>query len=257
MPMRFRPCIDLHDGQVKQIVGGSLRDGETPETNFASTHGPAYFAELYRRDALSGGHVIKLGQGNDDAAREALAAYPEGLHIGGGINADNAGQWLSHGAQAVIATSFVFRDGSLHEGNLERLAAATGSDRLVLDLSCTPTDGGDYVVATDRWQRRTDFVINDAGLQRLAGYCCGFLIHATQVEGKQQGVDATLIAHLGDITPVPTTYAGGVRDMDDVEIIALKGQGRLDYTVGSALDIFGGDGVRYDELVSLSRSDTD
>ncbi|MBD05655.1 MAG: phosphoribosylformimino-5-aminoimidazole carboxamide ribotide isomerase [Gemmatimonadetes bacterium] len=250
--MRFRPCIDLHDGQVKQIVGGSLRDDEVPETNFASPHSPAYYAELYRRDNLPGGHVIKLGPGNEEAAREALAAYPDGLHVGGGIDADNAAQWLDWGAQAVIATSYVFRDGSLQQQNLERLADTAGPDRLVLDLSCAPEPDGRYVVATDRWQRRTDFTIDPQGLERLSSYCFEFLIHATQVEGKRAGVDAELIALLADSTPLPTTYAGGVKDLADVEIIEKTGQGRLDYTVGSALDIFGGDGVRYEDLVNRS-----
>ncbi len=250
--MRFRPCIDLHDGQVKQIVGGSLRDGEIPETNFASALPPAHYAGLYQRDNLPGGHVIKLGPRNDAAASEALAAYPGGLQIGGGITADNASAWLERGAQAVIATSYVFRNGTLQQDHLEALSVAVGPDRLVLDLSCAPNEAGQYVVATDRWQRLTDYVIDAAGLERLASFCFEFLIHATQVEGKQAGVDAELISRLADCTPLPTTYAGGVRDMHDIDIIEHQGRGRLDYTVGSALDIFGGDGVRYEDLVSRS-----
>lgn len=247
--MRFRPCIDLHDGRVKQIVGGSLRDGDTPQTNFDSQLPPAYYAELYQRDGLTGGHVIMLGPGNDAAAREALTAFPGGLQIGGGITDANAAVWLDAGAGAVIATSFVFRDGRLHEGNLEALAAAAGRDRLVLDLSCTPDDDGRYVVATDRWQKRTDFEVNGANLERLAAHCCEFLVHATHVEGKQAGIDEELVRRLGDAVPVPTTYAGGVRSLADIDAIERLGGGRLDYTVGSALDLFGGTGVSYEELL--------
>lgn len=248
--MAFRPCIDLHDGQVKQIVGGSLRDGETPETNFSSALPPAYYAELYQRDGLPGGHVIKLGAGNDQAAIEAVTAYPQGLQIGGGINADNAASWIEHGAQAVIATSYIFADGMLQLENLERLTEAVGRDQLVLDLSCAPNKDGQYVVATDRWQRLTDFIVSGAQLERLAAYCFEFLIHATHVEGKRGGVDTELIALLSDTTPIPATYAGGIRDLKDVEAVEEIGAGRLHYTVGSALDIFGGDGVRYEDLVS-------
>ncbi len=251
--MAFRPCIDLHDGQVKQIVGGSLRDGEIPQTNFSSPLPPAYYAELYQRDSLPGGHVIKLGPGNEDAAIEAVTAYPGGLQIGGGINSDNAAAWIQRGAQAVIATSYVFADGSLQLENLERLSAAVGREHLVLDLSCAPDDEGHYVVATDRWQRLTDLRLCATELERLSAYCFEFLIHATQVEGRQSGVDSELIKLLADSTPIPTTYAGGVRDLRDIEEIETAGDGRLHYTVGSALDIFGGDGVRYEDLVNRSR----
>lgn len=251
--MRFRPCIDLHGGRVKQIVGGSLRDDATLQTNFESALPPAYYAELYQRDALPGGHVIMLGPGNEEAAAEALAAYPGGLQLGGGITDNNAPQWLERGAGGVIATSFVFRGGQLHEDNLERLAASTSPQRLILDLSCAPDESGRYVVATERWQRLTDFEITAANLQQLASCCCEFLIHATQVEGKQAGIDERLVALLGDISPLPTTYAGGVRSMDDVDRIDRLAQGRLDYTVGSALDLFGGSGVKYDDLVQRHR----
>lgn len=252
--MRFRPCIDLHGGQVKQIVGGSLRDDAAPQTNFSSALPPAYYAELYQRDELEGGHVIMLGPGNETAAAEALEAWPGGLQLGGGINPDNAASWLARGAGGVIATSFVFQHGQLHQRNLERLAEAAGTQRLVLDLSCAPDDAGRYVVATDRWQRRTDFEITAPNLDRLAAYCCEFLIHATQVEGQQQGIDERLVTILGDIAPLPTTYAGGVSRLADVEIIERLGQGRLDYTVGSALDLFGGTGVRYDDLLQRHRT---
>jgi phosphoribosylformimino-5-aminoimidazole carboxamide ribotide isomerase len=254
--MRFRPCIDLHEGRVKQIVGSSLRDGASPLTNFDSELPPAYYAELYQRDGLRGGHVIMLGPGNEAAATEALGAFPGGLQVGGGIDADNAASWIERGAAAVVATSFVFGGGRFQADNLQRLADAVGREQLVLDLSCTPVDGGQrYVVATDRWQRLTEYEIDAEGLGRLAESCCEFLVHATHVEGKQEGVDERLLALLSEASPLPTTYAGGVASMADVERIGRIGGGRLDYTVGSALDIFGGTAVRYEDLVDLDRAE--
>jgi len=251
--MRFRPCIDLHQGVVKQIVGSTLREGDTgPNVNFTSPLPPAYFAELYCRDDLPGGHVIMLGPGNDAAAAEALSAFPGGLQLGGGMTPQNAGQWLTRGASGVIVTSFVFREGTLHRDNLEQMAEQVGRQHLILDLSCA-RHGGGYVVATDRWQRLTDLTIDAANLEFLAGYCSEFLIHATEVEGKQAGIDTDLIRRLADTSPIPTTYAGGIRNLADIEAIDQLGQGRLDFTVGSALDLFGGSGVRYEDLVALSR----
>ena len=250
--MRFRPCIDLHQGQVKQIVGSSLRDEGQPVTNFAASRPPAYYAELYRRDGLEGGHVIMLGPENEQAACQALAAYPQGMQLGGGITADNAAAWIDAGAARVIVTSYVFGDGRLHRDRLERAVKAVGRQQLVLDLSCARLDDC-YVVMTDRWQRATDFAITRKNLEELARSCDEFLIHATAVEGKQQGIDTDLVELLGTITPVPTTYAGGVRCMADVELIDRLGQGRLDFTVGSALDIFGGAGLRYADLVAFDR----
>jgi phosphoribosylformimino-5-aminoimidazole carboxamide ribotide isomerase len=247
--MRFRPCIDLHQGQVKQIVGSSLRDGQMPETNFVADHSPAYFAEQYRRDALAGGHVIMLGPGNEEAATEALAAFPQGLQLGGGIDEKNAQRWLDAGAERIIVTSYVFRNGKLERDHLRRLVEAAGSERIVLDLSCGRT-GGRYVVMTDRWQRATDFEVSRTNLEMLAESCAEFLIHATDVEGKQQGIDDELVALLGDATPLPTTYAGGVRAQRDIDIIEQMGQGKLDFTVGSALDLFGGAALRYQDMVA-------
>lgn len=252
--MRFRPCIDLHEGVVKQIVGATLRDGDpAPRTNFTAQLPPAYYAELYCRDGLTGGHVIMLGPGNEAAATEALAAYPGGLQLGGGMRPDNAGAWIGRGAAAVIVTSYVFGEGRLERQRLEEMVAATGPDRLVLDLSCA-RDGDRYVVAADRWQRLTDFAVDAANLADLSSYCSEFLVHATEVEGRQSGIDTDLVSLLGDAAPLPTTYAGGVRSMADVEAIAELGQGRLDFTVGSALDIFGGRGLRYEDLVAWNRT---
>ena len=249
--MRFRPCIDLHQGQVKQIVGSTLRDGAVPETNFVAEKPPAYFAELYRHDNLHGGHVIMLGPGNEQAATHALATFPGGLQLGGGINANNAADWLDRGAAQVIVTSYAFRDGQLHRDNLQRVVDAAGRERLVLDLSCGLRDGR-YVVMTDRWQQATDFEINADNLAFLAESCCEFLVHATDVEGKQQGVDEELVALLGEIAPIPTTYAGGVRSRADIDVIDRLGQGKLDFTVGSALDIFGGTGLNYEEMAAVN-----
>ena len=249
--MRFRPCIDLHQGQVKQIVGSTLRDGAVPETNFVAEKPPAYFAELYRHDNLHGGHVIMLGPGNEQAATHALATFPGGLQLGGGINANNAPDWLDRGAAQIIVTSYAFRDSQLHRDNLQRVVDTAGRERLVLDLSCGLRDGR-YVVMTDRWQQATDFEINADNLAFLAESCCEFLVHATDVEGKQQGVDEELVALLGEIAPIPTTYAGGVRSRADIDVIDRLGQGKLDFTVGSALDIFGGTGLNYEEMAAVN-----
>ena len=250
--MRFRPCIDLHRGVVKQIVGATLSDEGDPRTNFAAELPAAHFAELYCRDGLSGGHVIMLGPGNETAAGQALEAFPGGLQLGGGMNPDNGPGWLARGAAHIIVTSFVFRDGRLHRDSLEQMARTLGPERLVLDLSCAPRKDT-YVVATDRWQKLTDFEISQGNLEDLASTCSEFLVHATQVEGQQRGIDPELVKLLGDITPLPTTYAGGIRSLDDIELVERLGQSRLDFTVGSALDIFGGSGLRYADLVALSR----
>jgi len=249
--MRFRPCVDLHSGQVKQIVGSSFSD-ETPETihtNFTSARPASWYAELYRRDGLAGGHVIKLGPGNNEAAGEALQTFPGGFHIGGGISGENALSWLDRGASHVIVTSHVFRGGLIDEERLRDLVRLVGKGRLVLDLSCRRRDGR-YWVVTDRWQKFTDVEVNDGSLERLSSSCDEFLVHAADVEGRCQGVEEDLVALLGKWQGIPITYAGGIRSMEDIRLIADAGGGRLDFTVGSALDIFGGEGLRYDEVVS-------
>lgn len=237
--MKFRPCIDLHNGKVKQIVGGSLADGREPETNFVSKRSPAWYAELYRKDNLTGGHVIKLGNGNDEAAREALAAWPGGLQIGGGITAENALEWLEAGASHIIVTSYVFQDGRIDTTRLERLVEVVGKDRLVLDLSCRNKDGR-YFVVTDRWQTFTETVVDAESLSLLSKSCCEFLVHGVDVEGRQQGMDEELIALLADCSPIPCVYAGGIRSLADIETLEAAGRGAIDFTVGSALDLFGG-----------------
>jgi phosphoribosylformimino-5-aminoimidazole carboxamide ribotide isomerase len=252
--MRFRPCIDLHGGCVKQIVGSTLQDNQSGslQTNFSSDFPPSYYAELYRRDNLSGGHIIMLGPGNESAAVNALKAWPGGMHVGGGINADNAFWWLEQGASHVIVTSYVFHGGRLDEDRLAGLQKQVGRERLVLDLSCRWRDDGYYVV-TDRWQKFTSLRVTPETLDRLAGFCDEFLVHAVDVEGKCMGVDARLIKLLADHVSIPTTYAGGVAGMADLELIRDAGRGRLDATVGSALDIFGGSGLTYEEVVAFHK----
>lgn len=252
--MRFRPCIDLHDGRVKQIVGSTLQDASADalRTNFSSDLPPSYYASRYREDNLPGGHIIMLGPGNESAALDALRAWPGGLQLGGGITLDNAARWLEQGASHVIVTSHVFHHGLLDEERLDRLVALVGRERLVLDLSCRFRDDGYYVV-TDRWQKFTSLQVSGPTLSRLAGFCDEFLVHAVDVEGKCMGVDERLIRLLAAHATIPTTYAGGVASMADLELIRNAGQGRLDATVGSALDIFGGSGLTYDEVVAFHR----
>ena len=248
----FRPCIDLHEGKVKQIVGGTLGEPAALRTNFVSDRSAAWFAGLYRHDGLAGGHVIMLGPGNETEARAALAAFPGGLHIGGGINAQNANGWLDAGASHVIVTSWVFREGRVDRERLGELVKAIGKARLVLDLSCRKR-GENYFVVTDRWQKFTDTAITPETLQQLAGCCAEFLVHAVDVEGLCRGIDRELVENLGQWTPIPTTYAGGANSLADLEAVTQLGRGRVDLTIGSALDIFGGSGVKYEDCVQFNR----
>lgn len=247
---KFRPCIDLHDGKVKQIVGGTLRDdGPGPRENFVSDESPASFAARYRADNLTGGHIIKLGNGNDEAAREALAAWPGGMQLGGGINADNARTWLDAGASHVIVTSWLFSpEGKFLPDRLATLVDRIGAKQLVIDLSCRRTATG-WTVAMNRWQTLTDLDVTPATLDRLAASCDEFLIHAADVEGLCGGIDQDLVKLLGSWADRPMTYAGGVATMADVDLVDTLSGGHVDVTVGSALDIFGGKGVRYAELI--------
>jgi len=250
--MKFRPCIDLHNGKVKQIVGGSLADGQEPETNFVSEKTPAWFAELYKSDGLTGGHVIKLGRGNDDAAREALAAWPGGFQVGGGITVNNAAQWLKAGAAQVIVTSYIFQNGRIDSARLDRLVSAAGRDRLVLDLSCRKKEG-QYHVVTDRWQTFTETTVDAESLSQLSESCGEFLVHGVDVEGKQQGMDEELIELLAAHAPIPCTYAGGVRSFEDLGKLNQASGGRIDVTIGSALDVFGG-AMPYRDVVEFCRN---
>ena len=241
----------MHEGRVKQIVGGTLGDAAL-RTNFVSDRPAAWFAELYRRDALFGGHVIQLGAGNESVARSALAAFPGGLHLGGGVNASNAPAWLAAGASHVIVTSWVFREGRVDWARLAELVKAIGKNRLVLDLSCRKR-GDQYYVVTDRWQKFTELAVNAETLARLSDFCAEFLVHAVDVEGLCRGIDGDLVGKLGQWTPIPTTYAGGANSLADLETVTRLGQGRVDLTIGSALDIFGGSGVTYADCVKFNR----
>jgi phosphoribosylformimino-5-aminoimidazole carboxamide ribotide isomerase len=247
----FRPCIDLHEGKVKQIVGGTLAEAG-PRTNFVSEKPARWFAELYKRDGLYGGHVIMLGPGNEIEAHSALAAFPGGLQIGGGINSENARGWLDAGASHVIVTSWVFREGRVDWERLGGLVKIIGKDRLVLDLSCRKR-GKDYFVVTDRWQKFTELTVTLENLQKLAGSCAEFLVHAVDVEGLSRGIDRELVEKLGQWSPIPVTYAGGANSLSDLEEVEKSGQGKVDLTIGSALDIFGGSSVRYEDCVKFNR----
>ncbi|SPO31424.1 probable bifunctional protein (related to glutathione S-transferase/ probable histidinol dehydrogenase) [Ustilago trichophora] len=245
----FRPCIDLHEGVVKQIVGGTLTDTDsTLKTNFVATHSPAHFAQLYRQHNLTGGHVIKLGPRNDEAATSAVSTWPRGLHVGGGITADNAQKWLDLGAEKVIVTSYLFPSCKFDLARLEDLSAKVGKENLVIDVSCRKK-GDRWVVAMNRWQDMTDMEVNQQSLSKLEKYCSEFLIHAADVEGLCQGIDVELVERLGEWVTIPTTYAGGARHLGDLELVDRLSNGRVDLTFGSALDIFGGEGVTLEELV--------
>ena len=239
---------------MKQIVGGSLTDdASTLRTNFVSERPASWYADLYKKDGLRGGHVIMLGAGNESAAREALRVFPGGLQIGGGINLENAKGWLEAGASHVIVTSWVFRDGILDDDRLKSLVQRVGKNRLVLDLSCR-RKGDEYFVVTDRWQKFTKLALSRETLETLAESCSEFLIHAADVEGLCRGVDLELVAKLAEWTTLPTTYAGGARSLRDLEEVSRLGKNKVDLTIGSALDIFGGTGVTYREVVEYNRS---
>ena len=249
----FRPCIDLHQGQVKQVVGGGFGEGEeAPPTNFVADRPASWFASRYREDGLTGGHVIRLGPGNDEAARGALEAYQGGLQLGGGVTLDNATEWLDAGASHVIVTSAVFRDGQIDESALAKFRSLVGPERLVLDLSCRERDGAFWIV-TDRWRRFTKERLTEGLLVRLAESCAEFLVHAVDVEGLCRGVERRVVEMMASGSPIPATYAGGAQSMSDLEWVTEVSAGRVDLTIGSALDLFGGTGVRYEDAVAFNR----
>ena len=239
--MRFRPCIDLREGRVVQIIGSSLVDknSETLKTNFETDRSPEEFAKMYKEDNLTGGHVISLGSGNEEAALSALQTFPGGFHIGGGITPQNAITYLDAGASHVIVTSYVFSNGRIDMEKLKLLQETVGKNRLVLDLSCRKK-GPDFWIVTDRWQKFTNEIINPAILDQLADHCDEFLVHGVDVEGKMEGIQSELIEILGKNSPIPVTYAGGVKDLSDLDLVKEIGSNRVDLTIGSALDIFGG-----------------
>lgn len=254
--MRFRPCIDIHNGSVKQIVGGSLKDaGNTAEENYVSGQPSSYFATMYQEDGLTGGHVILLNKKDSPyyeqtlkQGLDALHAYPGGLQIGGGITAKNAPFFLENGASHVIVTTYLFKDGELSVDRLFKLSDTVGKDRIVIDLSCRRQLDG-YVVVTDRWQHFTNLAVTPELLAMLEPFCAEFLIHGVDAEGKRNGMEADLVGMLSQYDGNPVTYAGGIHSMKAIERFREVSGGKLDYTVGSALDIFGGK-LSYRELAA-------
>ncbi len=258
--MNFRPCIDIHNGQVKQIIGGSLIDmGDYAKENFVSDKDGGYYATLYKNAGLKGGHIILLNPKDsryyeDDVlqAKKALAAYNNGLMIGGGINNENACEFLKAGASHVIVTSYVFKNGEILFDNLERIKRETGKEHLVLDLSCRKKDG-DYYIVTDRWQKFTNVKITGKLMKELSSYCDEYLIHAVDVEGQAHGIESGLVRILDEYNTIPVTYAGGVGSYEDLTLLKELGHNKIDVTIGSALDLFGGK-LEFKKVLDICRS---
>lgn len=257
--MKFRPCIDIHNGSVKQIVGGSLSDtNDYAAENFVSECGGGYYGSLYRSRGLYGGHIILLNPPsskyyaeNVRQAYSALSAFEGGLQIGGGINNENAGAFLDRGASHVIVTSFVFRNGEVCFENLNAMVKAVGKNRLVLDLSCRKRNG-EYYIVTDRWQKFTDIKLDEKSIELFSRYCSEFLIHAVDAEGKASGIEEGVASLMGECIDIPCTYAGGISSFEDLDKLKALGGGRIDFTVGSALDIFGGQ-MPFDRVCGYGR----
>lgn len=258
--MEFRPCIDIHNGKVKQIVGGTLKDqGDMAAENFVSEQDAPFYAKLYQSYGIRGGHIILLN-GKDSPHYEAtklqalaaLQVYPGGMQVGGGITAENAHEFLRAGASHVIVTSYVFRDGKVDYVRLEKLVQAVGKEHLVLDLSCRKKDGAYYIV-TDRWQKFTEERVTVELLDRLYQYADEFLIHAVDVEGKASGIERELVELLGSWNRIPVTYAGGIGSFQNLEELAEWGQHHLNYTIGSALDLFGGT-MKFEDVLAFSKT---
>ncbi len=253
--MKFRPCIDIHNGKVKQIVGGSLLDERNQaKENFVSNKDAAWFAKMYAEKGISGGHIILLNPVSSEFYEEtkrqavaALKAYPKGMQIGGGITAENAAEYLDAGASHIIVTSYVFKDGKINYENLEKLKKEIGRERIVLDLSCRKNDG-DYYIVTDRWQKYTETKLNKETLEFFSEFCDEFLVHAVDVEGKADGIEEGVAALLGNFGKLPMTYAGGVHSFEDLDKLKRLGKSSVDVTIGSALDIFGGN-MKFEEVL--------
>ena len=258
--MRLRPCIDIHNGTVKQIIGSSLSDeGDTAEENFKAVKGALYYAELFKKNNLKGGHVIILNskdsgfyQSSKNEALSALNTYPDGFAVGGGINSENAGEFIENGASHVIVTSFLFENGIFSDYRLKEISETVGPKHLIIDVSCKKSSDGKYHVYIDRWQKETSLVVSLSLFEGLFAYCDEFLIHGIGVEGKKQGFDGELVEMLGSAAPFtrPITYAGGIASFDDVKKINELGKGKVDVTIGSALSIYGG-AMDFDETVKL------
>lgn len=259
--MEFRPCIDIHNGKIKQIVGSSLRDeGNHAEENFVSEQDGAFYAEFYKKDHIKGGHIILLNSRDSEyyektkeQALLALRTWPGGFQAGGGITAENAEEFLDAGASHVIVTSYVFKDGQVDYQKLEKLQKAVGKERLVIDLSCRKNKDGAYYVVTDRWQKFTKQKMGEPLLEEFSAFCNEFLVHAVDVEGKASGIDRDLIRMLARFNITPITYAGGVTTMEDLENLKICGKNRINVTIGSALDLFGGP-LSYKEVLKKIRA---
>ncbi len=253
--MKFRPCIDIHNGKVKQIVGGSLKDeNNQAKENFVSEVDSTYYANLYKANNIKGGHIILLNNKDSEyfettksEALKALMAYKGGLQIGGGVNCDNALEYIKAGASHVIVTSYVFKNGKINYDNLNKIFNAVGKEHLVLDLSCRKKDDKYYIV-TDRWQKFTDVCIDENIFYELSKYCDEFLVHAVDVEGKASGIEEEVAKILGRLENIKVTYAGGISSFADLDILKELGNGKIDFTIGSALDIFGGK-MQFDSVV--------
>ena len=245
--MKFRPCIDLHNGSVKQIVGGTLTDQNNPKVNFFSENNSSFFAKMFADYNLQGGHIIKLGANNDKAAKEAIKAWPKGLQIGGGITIDSAKRWLDLGASKVIFTSCIFKKNNLDIKKLKKIVEKVGRENITLDLSCRKKEGK-YFVVTDKWQTFTNLEVEKKSLQMLSEFCSEFLIHSVDVEGLMSGIDINLI-NIVKNSPIQCVYAGGVHSFEDLDIIKEIGQDKIDVTIGSALDIYGGN-LNFKEIVN-------
>lgn len=255
--MKFRPCIDIHNGQVKQIVGGSLKDANDKAVeNFVSAQDAAYYAKLYKKNQLSGGHVILLNppsspyyEATKQQALLALNHYAGGLQAGGGITDKNASEYLNAGASHVIVTSFVFQNGEINYDNLNKLIKSVGKQRLVLDVSCRKKDGN-YFIVTDRWQKFTNVILTEQVFDKLSRFCDEFLIHAVDAEGKASGIEEDLAEIMGKMEGITMTYAGGISCMEDLLTLKKLGNEKIDFTIGSALDIFGGK-MKFEEAAAF------
>ena len=248
--MKFRPCIDLHQGKVKQIVGATFDEDPLKITsNHVSDRTPSYFANLYRSKGLDGGHVIKLGKGNDEAALSALKTYPGGLQIGGGINPNNIREWIDAGASKVILTSWLFTRNRIDFSRLGLLVELVSPERITLDLSCSKFEDG-YRIMANQWRTRTEALLDRRLLERLSPFCSEFLIHSVDAEGRREGVDGQLLELLSGFSTRPLVYAGGVASWSDVGKIETLGRGEIDFTAGSSLDIFGGNTLRFEDLAT-------
>ncbi|MGL5258897.1 MAG: phosphoribosylformimino-5-aminoimidazole carboxamide ribotide isomerase [Lachnospiraceae bacterium] len=257
--MRFRPCIDIHNGSVKQIVGGSLLDqGDYAKENFVSEYDAVFYSNLYKKSNIKGGHIILLNQESSpyyettkNQGIQALNAYPNGLQIGGGIHTKNATSFIEAGASHVIVTSFVFKDGKINYESLEALVEVVGKEKIVLDLSCRKKEN-EYYIVTDRWQKFTTVKLTNETFDFFAKYCDEFLVHAVDVEGKSNGIEEDLLQILGNWNKIPITYAGGVASFADLEQLKKLGKNKIDVTIGSSLDLFGGH-MEYERVLSYCK----